>query len=85
MSWLYQVTGDAWASIRPLEIELQEAMLDELEELVADADDRFAFGLVSEPRFLSVDGGVRVVRFDMSFSESSRVLTLLDVEADDPP
>ena len=56
-----------------------------MEELVDDADDRFAFGMVSETRVLNVDGGLRVVRFDLSFSESSRVLTLLDVEADDPP
>ena len=85
MSWLYHVTGDAWASIRPLNFDLREAILDELEELVEDADDRFVFGVVSEARFLNVGGRPCTVVFDMSFGESARVLTLLDVEADDPP
>ena len=64
---------------------MQEAVLDELEDLVEDADERYAFGQVTEVRFLNVGGVVLPADFEMWLNPGSRVLTLLDVGIHDPP
>ena len=85
MSWLCFVTGDAWMSIRKLDFDVQEAISDDLEDLVQEADGRFDFVQIVEVRFLSVDSVVRTANFEMSLNPASQVLTLLDVEVYDPP
>ena len=85
MSWLYSVPGDTWATIRQLDPEVQEAVLDELEELVDDADERWAFGHVTEVRLLDASGITYTADFEMSLNPDSRVLTLLDVGVYDTP
>ena len=80
MSWSYHVAGDAWASIRQLDAEVQEAVLDKFDEFVEEADERADFGHVQEDAYVIVDGEMEVFRFDMSFNPDSQGATLLDVE-----
>ena len=82
MSWDYNVAGDAWPSIRSLDVEVQEAVFDGLEELCDDGDGRYAHGEQTERLFPVIDGVMHPLTLLILSNPQRRLITLMDVQED---
>ena len=81
VSWDYHVALDAWPSIRALDAELQEAVLDAVKSLCDEAEDRGWSGEVQERLYPNVSGSVWTVNLFFIANPARRLLSLTDVEA----
>lgn len=78
MSWAFCLAGDAQIDLKRLEIWLQEAILDELEFLAANADDT-ALRADSYPFYATNEGESLVVDLFLAYRDESQVLLLLGI------
>lgn len=79
MSWDYHIALDAWASIRALDAELQEALLDELEHLCEIGEADLRHGEASVLVFASVRGEPHPLTLDLFINLERHLINVLDV------
>lgn len=84
MSWAYHVAGDAAMMLRRLEIPLQEAIYDELDELAEDADSQFSVEPVQHLFTIIFGGEVHALLLTLRFSSEVQVVTLLGIDYESP-
>ena len=80
MSWDYHIALDAWPSIRRLDVDVQEAVLDTVEELCDEAEALGWSGNVRHRVYVNVGGAMHSVRLVLIANRSRRLLNLTDVE-----
>ncbi len=83
MPWDYEIVADAWASLRTLEPLVQEALLDELEDLCeTGGEEMFApfDGEVGLEVYPVVDGELHRLALDLLANPRLKRLLLLDVQ-----
>ena len=80
MSWDYHIAADAWPSIKQLDVEVQECVLDELDELCETAEESWLSGRVIQRIYPIVGGTVHPLKLILLANRTRRLLNLLDVE-----
>lgn len=78
MSWGYHVAADAWASMRYVDPEVQEAVLDELEELCAEKAGWMS-GDVIHRIYPVIDGELHALTLDLIVNRDRRLITVIEV------
>ena len=80
MPWDYHIAADAWASMRNLDFELQEFVLDELDELCVDAGSSGLVGNSVHAIYPVVNGAMYPLRLFLIANPPHGLLTLTGVE-----
>ena len=80
MSWDYHIAGDAWPSIKQLDAEVQECVLDEIEDLCKTAEEVWLTGRAVRRIYPVVNGRMYPLKLVLLVNHTRRLFSLLDVE-----
>ena len=80
MSWDYHLAADAIVDLRRLDPEVQEAVLDELDDLCESADEEKWVGTLPRSVYPVINGVMHPLKLELNANPSHALLTVMGID-----